>query len=304
MEYQALLFYKYIYIKNPEKIANWLRGLAQKNNLLGRVIVAKEGINATFEGELGNAQNFLKEFKKEPKFADIDVKTSQSDGNAFPKLSVKVRPEIVGTHFSKNEADPTKKTGKRISPKELREWYKKKKDFTVVDMRNDYEYVLGHFSNSVEPGLRASRDLPKAIKKIEHLKDKTVITVCTGGVRCEKMSAYLLSKGFKNVYQLEGGIHSYMEKYPGKDFLGSLYTFDNRIAMDFGGDREVIGKCLLCGATSEQYVNCYNDDCHLHFIACDNCYVDEKVFCSDNCRLNCRVGKKANFNGERKKYAQ
>ena len=126
----------------------------------------------------------------------------------------------------------------------------------------------------------ASRDLPRVIHKLEEHKKKQVVTVCTGGVRCEKMAAYLIHKGFEHVRQLDGGIHSYMEKYPGKDFLGTLYTFDRRITMDFGGDREIIGRCRLCGTPSESYANCAENSCHLHFISCTACRdIDGNVYC-------------------------
>ncbi|HEV8677621.1 MAG TPA: hypothetical protein VN701_02215, partial [Candidatus Paceibacterota bacterium] len=114
----------------------------------------------------------------------------------------------------------------------------------------------------------------EAVEKLSDLKSKTVLTVCTAGVRCEKMSAYLLHEGFTDVHQLDGGIHTYMEKYPGEDYEGTLYTFDNRLTMDFGGKREVVGKCRLCDAPSERYVNCANNDCHLHFLACEACAPD------------------------------
>jgi UPF0176 protein len=197
-----------------------------------------------------------------------------------------VRNEIVGTHFPK-EVDPTKKTGKYLKPEELRSWYEEGKDFVVVDMRNSYEFESGHFKNSIDPGMDASRELPEKIEAIkEAVKDKPVLTVCTGGVRCEKMSAYLLHKGFDedNVYQLDGGMHSYMEKYPGKDFLGTLFTFDNRLVMDFGGEREVIGKCKRCGRTNEQYQNCANAECNMLFLICNDCMSSEGPgFCSEKC---------------------
>src|SRR6185437_4329406 len=254
--YQVLLFYKYVTVEKPERTANWLRGLAVRHQLLGRGIVAEEGINATFEGLTENTEKFAKEVLQNTLFADMQIKRSAGMGHGFGKLSVKVRDEIVGTKFSPDEADPRVKTAPRISQQQLKEWYQTNKDFVVVDMRNNYEFASGHFKNAVEPGINASRDLPSALSKLEPLKDKTVLTVCTGGVRCEKMSAYLQSHGFEDVYQLDGGIHSYMEQYPGEDFLCTLYTFDRRLTMDFGGNREVIGVCDFCNAKTERYVNC------------------------------------------------
>ena len=283
--HQVLLFYKYVDVDAPEELAAHVRSLASELSLTGRVIVAHEGINGTLEGTVENTEKFVTQFFTDARFADVQVKRSEGAGKSFPSLCVKVRKEIVGTGFSNEEANPRVSTAPRISPEELRAWYEEQRDFVVVDMRNNYEFASGHFKNAVEPGISASRHLPLKVEKLEPLKEKTIVTVCTGGVRCEKMTAYLLHKGFKNVRQLDGGIHSYMEKYPGKDFLGTLYTFDQRLTMHFGGEREVIGKCYLCGAASEEYADCAEESCHLHFIACTNCRDAEgKVYCSDECR--------------------
>jgi len=279
--YTVLIFYTYQTIADPAAVAERLKSLAQKYNLKGRALVASEGINATFEGETEATQHFERAFKV-GEFENVWIKKSRGDGEAFPKLSVKVRDEIVGTRFPK-EVDPRVKTAPHLSAEELKGWYESGKDFVVVDMRNSYEFASGHFKNAIDPGLENSRDLPEAVEKLQDLKDKTVLTVCTAGIRCEKMSAYLLYKGFKDVHQLEGGIHTYMEKYPGEDYEGTLYTFDNRLTMDFGGPREVIGKCRLCGSKTERYVNCANNDCHLHFLACEECAPDAASAYCENC---------------------
>lgn len=283
MTHQVLLFYKYITIENPEALKGWVIERAKALGLTGRVIVAEEGINGTLEGSVENTNIFKDEFLADSRFSDVQVKTSPGAGTTFPKLSVKVRDEIVGTRFDKTKVDPRKQTARHLRPEELRAWYESEKDFVVVDMRNDYEFASGHFKNSINPKLENSRDLPKALPRLESIKNKTVLTVCTGGVRCEKMSALLLSEGFTDVYQLDNGIHGYMEKYPGKDYLGTLYTFDGRLTMDFGGDREIVGQCFLCGAKTESYVNCADDTCHYHFLVCDGCKKEEGTFCSEKC---------------------
>lgn len=285
MKYQVLLFYKYVDIADPQALAERVRTLAAELSLMGRVIVAHEGINGTLEGTTENTEKFVTQFFIDPRFADVQVKRSAGEGESFPRLSVKVRKEIVGTGFTEEEANPRVKTAPRVAPDELRQWYEEGRDFVVVDMRNNYEFSSGRFKNSVEPGISASRHLPLAVDKLAALKEKTVVTVCTGGVRCEKMAAYLMHKGFQNVRQLDGGIHTYMEKYPGKDFQGTLYTFDQRVTMDFGGNREVIGKCHLCGDTTEKYADCAEDSCHLHFLACDSCRDESgRVYCSEECK--------------------
>ena len=287
MQYQVLLFYKYVHIDNPEELKDKYFSLCHKYNLKGRTIIAEEGINSTLEGILEDTENFLVEFLQDSRFSGMQIKRSRGTGDSFPKLAVKVKNEIVGTRFPK-EIDPTKATGKHLKAEELHVWYEKKKDFVVVDMRNSFEFASGHFKNSLDPKMDASRELPEKIEQLEQevgdLKDKTVLTVCTGGVRCEKMSAYLLHKGYKDVYQLEGGMHSYMEKYPGKNFLGTLFTFDNRLVMDFGGEREVIGTCKRCNAKNEQYQNCANAECNMLFLICNDCMSAEGPgFCSEKC---------------------
>jgi UPF0176 protein len=250
--YTVLLFYKYVTIKNAPELMVYLRGVCEALSLKGRIILAEEGINGTLEGKTENTDKFISLLVSDRRFKDVDVKKSGGNGNAFPKLSIKVRDEIVSTKFPKS-INPRKKTAEYIKPEELHEWYEKGKDFVVIDMRNSYEIKSGAFEKTVNPGLKASRDLPSAIEKLKVYQDKNIVTTCTGGIRCEKMSAYLLDQGFKNVYQLHNGMHSYMEKYPGKHFKGTLYTFDNRKVMDFGGEREIIGKCEDCGIATEEY---------------------------------------------------
>jgi UPF0176 protein len=282
MSYQVLLFYKYVTIENPEALATWVKDRAAFYGLTGRCLVAEEGINGTFEGETENTEQFVQELLQDAHFTGMQIKRSVGTGSAFKKLWVRVRNEIVGTQFD-TSVDPRKRTAPRISADELHAWYQNKKDFVVIDMRNDYEFRSGHFKNSVNPGLENSRDLPKALSKLQEYKNKKVLTVCTGGVRCEKMSAYLLENGFSDVQQLENGMHGYMEKYPGKNFLGTLYTFDGRVTMDFGGERTVIGTCHSCNASTETYTNCKNDLCHLHFLVCESCAKPDGVYCSEKC---------------------
>lgn len=290
MSFQVLLFYKYVTIQDPQAFAAWVKARATEKGLTGRVIIAEEGINATLEGETSHAEQMAKDLLADPRLADMNIKRSIGTGTSFPDLSVKVRRELVGTRFSQADADPRVRTAPHLPPEELRAMYERNDDFVVVDMRNSFEFVSGHFKNSIDPGMRASRDLKDVIVKLEKYKDKKIVTVCTGGIRCEKMSAYLLSKGFKNVHQLENGIHAYMEKYPGKDFLGTLYTFDERVDMHFGGERDIVGTCHLCQAKTERYTHCKNDDCHLHMLVCEDCTKSSQfVFCSQSCRIQANL---------------
>lgn len=284
-----LLYYKYVKIKYPKREMKAQRKLCEELGLKGRIIVSKEGINGTVEGLTGNTGKYIEVMSKDKRFSDIDWKKSKGTGNAFKKLSVKVRPEIVSLHLGDMDFDPNKVTGKYLTAEELHEWFKTKKEFYIVDMRNDYEYLSGRFENSVLPGLENFRDLKKELPKLEHLKDKTVLTVCTGGVRCEKASGFLMMSGFKDVYQLQNGIVTYMEKYPNEHFKGKLYVFDGRVTMGFGlsdSKHEIVGRCEKCLKPSENYINCATVGCHRHFIMCESCLdTDGKGVCPNGCDM-------------------
>jgi UPF0176 protein len=294
MKYRILLYYKYTKVEDPEALLAWHKGVCEALDFKGRIIIAKEGINGTLEGTVENTEKYMKmlrnlssdsKTKGMGKFADIQFKESEGTGSAFPKMKIKIRNEIVSLHLGEDDVDPNKITGKHLSPDELKKWYENNEDFVVLDMRNDYEFAVGRFKNSINPPIENFREVPKHLDDIAKFKDKKVLTVCTGGVRCEKASGYLLKKGFKDVYQLHGGMHKYMEKYPGQDFLGTLYTFDGRIVMDFGGEREIVGECYFCKNKSERYENCARSECNRRFIRCGACAErEEKEWCSDSCR--------------------
>ncbi len=280
--YKILLFYKYVQIDDPKLFREAHFELCKRLNMKGRMIIAYEGINGTFEGTESACKKYMDHMKADTRFADIHWKISKGtvDGTAFPRLSVKTRKEIVSLHLGDEaDIDPNQITGNHLRPEDLHKWYKEGKKFHIVDMRNDYELRVGKFEGTVFPDLNNFRDLKNNIKKIENLKDTTVLTVCTGGVRCEKASGLLVREGFKDVYQLDGGIVSYMEKYPGQNFKGSLYVFDRRIIMNFDDidKHEIIGKCNKCGNKSEHYVNCGNLMCHDHFICCKNCLEKSEI---------------------------
>lgn len=335
---EIILYYKYARVEDPQGFMLWHKDLCGKLGLKGRVLIAKEGINGTLEGTKENLAIYCDALTAQDgsvgtfgNFSDTTFKRSAGtpDLSAFPKLKVKVRQEVVSLKLvesadgtSDEDIDPNQITGVHLKPEELKKWYESGEDFTVIDMRNDYEYKVGHFKNSINPKLVNFRDLPKAMPVLEAVKEaskdgKKVLTVCTGGIRCEKASGYLIKKGFENVYQLDGGMHNYMEKFPGEDFLGKLYVFDGREAVEFatekGLPREVVGKCDLCEATTETFTNCANDECHMKMLCCTECHESAKhdmraefgvsgnisvcgsfVFCSDACREITRTKKNSN----------
>lgn len=298
MNFQILLFYKYVHLKNPEKVMQEQRALCEKLGLLGRILIAEEGINATIEGEIESCEKYIEEMNKTKEFAGINYKKSKGTGDAFPKLSIKVRKEIVTTGVA--NLNPNKTTGKYITAEELHSWFSEKREFYIVDMRNDYEYAVGAFEGFIPSGMHRFYNLQDTLPRLAHLKNMTIVTVCTGGIRCEKASGFLVENGFNDVYQLKDGIVTYMEKYPNQHFKGKLYVFDKRIVMGFNTDspeHEVIGRCMHCNKKSENFVNCHLDSCSYHYISCENCLDKDTgfAFCKDECRDK--------FNrGETKKY--
>lgn len=299
-DWQVLLFYKYVHIEDPHKVRDWLLDVCRKHGLKGRLIVGTEGLNITLEGKKDETETFIKILESDSRFKDIHYKRSIGTGNAFPKLSVKVRNEIVSAHLGTCDIDPNQITGKRLKPVELHDWIKNKKEFYIVDMRNAYEHAIGKFAGSICPPMDNFRDLPKMMKSLRHLKNKTVLTVCTGGVRCEKASGYLISQGFTDVYQLDGGIVSYMEAYPNEDFEGKLYVFDQRIAMGFYTDdpkHVIVGRCANCGGESENMVDCRSGRCNGQFIICKSCEKSQiEKSGITHCPRGCKVKQKSPIN--------
>lgn len=297
MHYKVVLYYKYVHIENPEEVKIQQKNLCEKLNLKGRIIIAKEGINGTLEGNSEEIEAYCRKLVAHELFEGVHIKLSEGTGTAFPKLSIKVRTEIVSAHLGNEDVNPNQTTGKYISAEELHDLINSKEEFYIIDMRNDYEHAVGYFDNSILMNMRNFRDLPKALKNIEHLKNKKIVTVCTGGVRCEKASGFLITKGFSNVSQLYGGIVTYMEKYPNDDFLGELYVFDNRIVMGFNLEspkHKVVGKCEHCEKPSTNYINCAYDPCHKHFICCTECTQNpERGVCAECVETNmyARIGK-------------
>jgi len=258
--YEVLLFYKFVNLKDPQVVTFWQKELCTNLGLKGRILVAEEGINGTVEGTTEAIKKYIQHTKMYPPFADINFKKSLGTGTAFNKLSVRFRDEIVTLGLPKEERwDCSKLTGKFLTAEELHDWiHNQKKEFYILDLRNSYEHQSGYFVGSVLPNLSHFRDLPKLLPTLGFLKDKTVVTVCTGGIRCEKATGLLIKYGFQDVWQLKDGIVTYMEKYPNEDFVGKLYVFDNRYLLGFNtadSKHQVVGRCLITGKPCENYVN-------------------------------------------------
>lgn len=285
--YRILLYYKYVPVEEHEYFARKHLKYCKELGVLGRIIVAPEGINGTISGTVEQTEQYMRDLKSDPRFEDIVFKIDESDEHAFKKMFVRPKKELVTWRFE-DDVNPNEVTGKRLSPKEWMEMIQRD-DVVVVDGRNDYEYEIGHFRNAIRPDVKASRDFPEWVKEnLEQFKDKKVLTYCTGGIRCEKFSGYLLKEGFKDVYQLHGGITTYGkdEETKGRFWDGKMYVFDERISVPVNRTEEdvVIAKCYYCGKTEDRYVNCANPDCNRQHVCCEECEVKYKRSCSDECR--------------------
>lgn len=270
--YRVILFYKFVPIQDPVSLRDAMRALAQTHALKGRMLIAPEGINATFEGSATDIESYKRALHAYPLFSDVVIKESAGTGDAFNKLEVKVRDEVVT--LGAGEFDVARETAPSITAEELERMYDQSEDFVVLDLRNDYETAVGKFEKTVDPGLATFRDLPKKLESLSYLKDKKVVTVCTGGIRCEKATCLLKKEGFTDVVQLKDGIHTYMQEFPNSHFKGSLFVFDNRMVTPVvETPYEVIGHCEYCGTASEDF---YNDDRvrpSLKVICCSDCRV-------------------------------
>lgn len=275
-QHTIILFYKFTKIRNPEQFRDKQKNIAGLFGLKGRMLVASEGVNATFEGLTKNVKAYERELRKQRIFKKMVFKESEGNGKGFTKLMVKVRPEVVT--LGAGNFNIKKETAKAITATQLDKMYVRNEDFVVLDLRNNYEVEVGYFEKTVNPKLRNFRELPEKLAQLSHLKEKKVVAVCTGGIRCEKATCLLKREGFKNVYQLKDGIHTYMKKYPGKHFKGSLFVFDNRMTTPVVDSdvREIVGKCFYCATKCEQL---YNDDSvrpSKKIICCDKCIGQHK----------------------------
>lgn len=282
--YSVLLYYNYTPIADPESYREKHHLFCIQNRILGRIIVASEGLNGAVSGTHADCLNYMEWLKSDPIFqgTDFDFKIEKHDAHTFAKLHVRVKNEIVHSELPVN---PLERTGKHLKPADFKNMLKNDPDVVLVDMRSNYEHELGRFKGAYTFDMENLRDLPDHVHEIEHLKNKKVITYCTGGIKCEKASAYLLEKGFTNVYQLHGGIIKYGLEEGGEDFDGSCYVFDNRVATIVNSiNPEVISKCHVCDSLSDHMVNCANPECNEHLAICPTCLLEMDGACSQSCK--------------------
>jgi UPF0176 protein len=282
---KIVLFYAFTPLGDPEAMRLWQRDLAESLHLRGRVLVSHQGLNGTLGGDLPDVKRWLKKTRQHPALAELDVKWAEGTGDDdFPRLSVKVRDEIV-TFGAPDELQVDGSgvvgTGERLSPDELHELVDREQ-VTFFDGRNEYESRIGRFRGAVVPDVATTRDFVAELDsgRYDHLKDEPVVTYCTGGVRCEVLSSLMTARGFSRVYQLDGGVVRYGERF-GDDGLwdGSLYVFDGRGSVEFSDHAAVIGRCEVCGTATSRMQNCVDVQCREQLVACEGCGARGDVTC-------------------------
>ncbi|MBD8013189.1 oxygen-dependent tRNA uridine(34) hydroxylase TrhO [Planococcus wigleyi] len=284
--HNVLLYYLYTPIEDPEAFAVEHLAACKELELKGRILVSEEGINGTCSGTIEQTEAYMEMVKSDPRFSDIVFKIDAAEGHAFKKMHVRAKKEIV--HLGLEEdINPNELTGTYLEPVEF---YKQmqQQDTIVLDARNDYEYDLGHFRNSVRPDIENFRDLPEWIRdNKEQFEGKKILTYCTGGIRCEKFSGWLKKEGFEDVAQLHGGIVTYGKDPEVKGDLwdGQLYVFDERIAVPVNQiEHTIVGKDHFTGEPCERYVNCANPECNAKILASEENEHKYMRSCSDECR--------------------
>ncbi|MDX9790877.1 MAG: rhodanese-related sulfurtransferase [Candidatus Kapabacteria bacterium] len=288
--YTLLTFYKFVDIKEPHRLVTEHKEFCEDIGIRGRIFIGEEGINATLTGNRGQIRAYrlfldsIPEFRNIP---DIEDKANIVDEHQFPKMIVRYRKEIValGEMFNSNEI---KQSTHKISVDDFKEVIETKSDeYVLLDMRNDYEYKLGHFKGAVPAGTLYFRELKKVLDEYKRKFDnKKIIMYCTGGIRCEKAGALLEREGINGVYQLDGGVVKYVNKFNDKNWIGNLYTFDKRISTKVGDEstHTVISKCHYHGTPAEEYFNCRYGICNDQIITTKDAYEKYFGFCSEECR--------------------
>lgn len=275
---KVLLYYSFTPIADPQAVMLWQKTLCESLGIKGRILVSPHGINGTVGGDMSALKKYVKATKKYPGFRKIDFKWSEGTGNEFPRLSVKAKKELVAfgnPDEIKVDENGVIGGGIHLKPFQVDQLVAERGDEVVFfDGRNAFEAKIGKFKNAIVPDVTSSQQFVEEIEsgKYDHLKDKPIVTYCTGGIRCEILSVVMKNRGFNEVYQIDGGIVRYGNKF-GNDGLweGSLYTFDNRLSIDFAANPALIGECDNCKAPTRQFYNCTTASCHQLALLCEPC---------------------------------
>ena len=278
---KVILYYTFTPLPDPAAIKVWQKTLCQSLNLKGRIIISPQGINGTLGGDINDLKKYIRQTRSYEGLAKMKFKWSDGTGNDFPKLSVKVRPELVA-FGNPNEIKVDKNGviggGVHLKPAQVDELVARRGDDVIFfDGRNSFEAQVGRFKNAVVPDTATTRDFVSEIEsgKYDHLKEKPIVTYCTGGIRCEVLSAVMKTRGFQEVYQIDGGIFTY-GKEMGDERLweGALYTFDNRMSIEFSDKSKSIAKCEKCSAPANRFYDCPKPPCNSLNLLCTKCAED------------------------------
>lgn len=275
---KVILYYGFAPVTDPNAVRLWQHTLCESLGLRGRILISPHGINGTLGGEMQALKKYVKATRQYPGFKKIDFKWSNGTGNDFPRLQVKVKKELVSFGHPdeiKVDINGVVNGGVHLKPKEVHKLVEERGEEVVFfDGRNAFEAKIGKFKNAVVPDTVTSHDFVKEIEsgKYDHLKEKPIVTYCTGGIRCEILSAVMKNRGFQEVYQIEGGIVRYGDKYKDDGYWeGSLYTFDNRMTIDFSKSSKVIGSCEKCQTPTKDFYNCAESACNELILLCSAC---------------------------------
>ncbi|MBI2731220.1 MAG: rhodanese-related sulfurtransferase [Sphingobacteriales bacterium] len=282
----TISFYNYVFIEDPVAFRNEMYKAFKELGVLGRIYIAQEGINAQMNVPTVNFESFKNYLYSLDGFKGLRLNVAVEQNNhSFFVLDVKVRKKIVADGIEDPNFDMRNK-GRYVNAVQMNELMNDP-DTIIIDMRNHYEYEVGHFVKAMEiPSDTFREQLPMAVDMMKDHRDKNIIMYCTGGIRCEKASAYMLHQGFKNVFHLEGGIINYARqiKEQGLEskFIGKNFVFDERLGEKITGD--IIAVCHQCGKPADTHTNCKNDGCHLLFIQCEDCATKYDGCCSTECQ--------------------
>jgi len=275
---KVILYYKFVPVSDPAMTVRWQKELCARLGLKGRVIVSKHGINGTLGGDIEHLREYKREMNRSVIFKGIMYKWSDGTGSDFPRLSVKVRDELVSFKTPEEiEVDEkgVKNGGKHLKPEAVHKLVEERGDDVVFfDGRNKYEAQVGKFKNAVVPETETTRDFVRELEsgKYDDIKEKPIVTYCTGGVRCEALSVLMKNRGFREVYQIDGGIVKYGEKYGDEGLWeGTLHIFDDRMSHRFSDNAKDIGTCVHCSGKTSNYENCSNIACNKLVLMCENC---------------------------------
>jgi UPF0176 protein len=277
-----LLFYKFQPIADIGWFCREHRRFCEKLGIWGKVLIASEGINGSISGTPEQAEAYKVFLRSMDGFDDIVFKFEYGLEHPFNKMIIREKKEIVAL---KKDVD-TSKGGKRLTPEEFMKLYEDDEDFLLIDTRNDYEYKVGRFRDAINPGTRTFTQFPEFIEKIKDKKDKKIVMYCTGGIRCEKASAYMIQEGFTDVSQLDGGVISYCQALPKTTWEGKCFVFDKRLVSDIESNGEVISECFICNEKSDLFRNCKNPVCDRLDVMCNACQVKFHGCCSRECFLD------------------